>query len=107
MRLGRNEQRGRKKTSQGECLEQRGGARGYRKWLPALLLLQMLPVSPVQAEEPRKPDAQMTVAAATERHHFAIPSQRLDMVMAAFSLASGVQYFLDARLTQGVISPGL
>lgn len=111
MRLGRNEPWGRNGICQGGYLAPRGGAEGYRRWLPALLLLQMLALqmpaaSPAQAEELRKPDAQ-TIAAAAERHHFAIPRQRLDMAMAAFSLASGMQYFIDARLTQGVISPGL
>ena len=44
---------------------------------------------------------------AGETHHFAIPSQNISTAMAAFALATGMQFLLDARLGQGVTSSGL
>ncbi|HVJ41567.1 MAG TPA: TonB-dependent receptor [Dongiaceae bacterium] len=79
----------------------------HRKSLLLLLTSLALPASTAAfADELRKPVLPTAIAAA-DMHHFSIPRQRLDTAMGAFSLATGMQFFLDARIAQGLTSPGI
>ncbi|HWT97730.1 MAG TPA: TonB-dependent receptor [Terriglobales bacterium] len=91
-----------------ETRRQRPDAVGHlsRKALLLLLPLLAFPGSAALAQSSGSTAATQQMPAG-ETHHFAIPKQNISTAMAAFALATGMQFLLDARLGQGVTSPGL
>jgi iron complex outermembrane receptor protein len=77
-----------------------------RKTVLLLLPLLAFPGSAAVAQSNGGASATQQVPAGSV-HHFAIPKQNISTAMAAFALATGMQFMLDARLAQGVTSPGL
>ncbi|HVJ34052.1 MAG TPA: TonB-dependent receptor [Terriglobia bacterium] len=92
------------------------GQRPSRKRHLLLLPCLIFPASPAFGEtapnliapgQATKETATPTQVAASDTHHFSIPPQHLDTAMSAFAQATGMQFFLDAHLAQGVTSLGL
>lgn len=87
--------------------EASGAARRLnRKGLLLLLPLLAFPGSAALAQSSGGTSATQQMPAG-QVYHFAIPRQNISTAMAAFTLATGMQFMLDARLAQGVTSPGL
>jgi len=85
----------------------RAPGRVSRKTILLLLPLLAFPGSAALAQNNGTMSPPPQAAARTDVHHFAIPRQNISTAMAAFALATGMQFLLDARLAQGVTSPGL